>query len=207
MDFTAEKEKMIQEHLIARGICDSNVINAMRKVKRENFVISNFHENAYSDSALETCCGQTISQPYIVALMTEQLEIFPEAKVLEIGTGSGYQTALLRELSRHIFSIEKIPELAEKAKLQLENEGYSDIAFRTGSGYEGWKEEAPFDRIIVTCAPASIPAGLTDQLSKNGIMIIPAGGTLFQTLFKVVKTCNKLEITEICAVRFVPMVE
>ncbi len=207
MNLDAEKKIMMENHLIGRGISDNRVLKAMQTVRREYFITNDLITQTYDDNALPSLNGQTISQPYIVALMSEQLDVFPGAKVLEIGTGTGYQTAILWNLSHEIYTIEKSAELQTFAKTNLIKCGYSGIQFRTGSGFMGWPEEAPFDRIIVTCAPETIPDKLLSQLKNNGIMLIPVGNRGIQNLIRIDKFNNSIFIKDICAVKFVPMIE
>jgi protein-L-isoaspartate(D-aspartate) O-methyltransferase len=166
-------EKMIQSQIISRGVNSFLVLKAMRSVDRKNFVTENMKYESYQDRPLPIGFGQTISQPYIVAFMTEALQLSPGMKVLEIGTGSGYQTAVLAECGVDVYTVENVSKLAVIAKNLLNNLGYSNIHFKEGSGYEGWEEFSPYDRIIVTCAPEDVPEKLLLQLSENGIMIIP----------------------------------
>ena len=200
---------MIKDQLQARGIKDDSVLEAMRSVKRHKFVPEKYLEHAYSDGPLPIGYGQTISQPYIVAFMTEQLEVSEQNKVLEIGTGSGYQAGVLSKLSQHVFSIEIVPKLAEKATNILNELGYNNITVRCGDGYKGWPEEAPFERIMVTAAPEEIPSALLDQLAPNGIMILPVGKQFsVQYLWVITKDEEgKIHKEKILPVRFVPMVK
>jgi len=170
---------MVEDQIERRGVKDEGVLMAVRKVKREKFVPKKYLDLAYSDGPLPIGHKQTISQPYIVAYMTEHLQISKSQNVLEIGTGSGYQAAILAEMAHHVFTIEIIPELAESAEKVLMELGYENITVRTGDGYKGWPEEAPFDRIMVTAAPNEIPEKLVEQLAPNGRMILPVGGSIF----------------------------
>lgn len=183
------------------------VVDAMTKVKRHHFVLQQFGEYSYDNRPLPIGSGQTISQPFIVALMTEVLELESHQKVLEVGTGSGYQAAILGELARQVFTIEIIPELGNKATKKLDELGYQNITVRVGDGYKGWPEEAPFDAIIVTAAATEIPPPLIEQLKKGGRMIIPVGGQhQIQQLKLLKKDMNgDVSITNILAVRFVPL--
>lgn len=195
---------MVETQIIARGVKDKRVLEAMLKVERHKFVPLNLQKYAYEDYPLEIGEGQTISQPYIVALMTELLELKGNEKVLEIGTGSGYQAAILAELCKKVYTIEIIPSLAENAKKLLKNLGYKNIKVKTGDGFYGWKEYAPFDGIIVTCAPSDIPKPLIDQLAEGGRMVIPVGD-IYQELLLIKKEKGKLIRKSIIPVRFVPM--
>jgi protein-L-isoaspartate(D-aspartate) O-methyltransferase len=196
---------MVETQIVSRGVRDPRVLAAMRKVPRHLFVDPSQRAQAYEDHPLPIPGNQTISQPYIVALMTELLELSPSDRVLEIGTGSGYQSAVLAELAREVYSIEIVPELARSAAERLKELGYTDVAVREGDGYRGWPEHAPFDGIIVTAAPERIPQPLLDQLAPGGVMVIPVGG-FFQEL-KVFRKSADGRITErdILPVRFVPM--
>jgi protein-L-isoaspartate(D-aspartate) O-methyltransferase len=196
---------MVETQIVARGVRDPRVLAAMRKVPRHLFVDSAQRAEAYEDHPLPIPGNQTISQPYIVALMTELLELKPTARVLEIGTGSGYQSAVLGELAKEVYTIEIVPELAQLAARRLKELGYANVRAREGDGYRGWPEEAPFDAIIVTAAPERIPQPLVDQLAPGGVMVIPVGG-FFQEL-KVFRKSADGRVTErdILPVRFVPM--
>ncbi len=203
-DFKTLRERMVETQIKARGIRDPHVLGAMLKVERHQFVPKKFRSQAYEDHPLPIAEGQTISQPYIVALMTELLELKGEAKVLEIGTGSGYQAAILAELVKEVYTIEIIQSLASSAQKLLKELGYRNIRVRAGDGYLGWPEAAPFDAVIVTAAPGHIPQPLVDQLKEGGCMVIPVG-VGFQTLKKLTKKAGKVEIQDIIPVRFVPM--
>ena len=174
-----QRKIMVEDQIKRRGVKDVGVLKAVQKVEREKFVPEKYRDLAYSDNPLPIGHQQTISQPYIVAYMTEHLQISKSHNVLEIGTGSGYQAAILAELAHHVFTIEIIPELAESAEKVLMELGYENITVRTGDGYKGWPEEAPFDRIMVTAAPNEIPEKLVEQLAPNGRMILPVGGSIF----------------------------
>lgn len=199
------RQKMVKEQIIARGISDTLVLNAMLKVERHKFVPDEVKGLAYIDSPLPIGNGQTISQPYIVALMTELLELKGDEKVLEIGTGSGYQAAILAEIAKEVYTIEILPSLAHSASKRLLQLGYKNIKVKCGDGYKGWEEYAPFDGIIVTCAPDHIPQPLIDQLKVGGRMVIPVG-ELYQELLLLTKTSDStLTRKSIIPVRFVPM--
>ena len=205
-DADAERRtRMVETQIVARGVRDPRVLAAMRKVPRHRFVDDGQRAQAYEDHPLPIPGNQTISQPYIVALMTELLELKPSSRVLEIGTGSGYQSAVLAELASQVYTIEIVPELARLAGSRLKDLGYGNVTVREGDGYRGWPEHAPFDGIIVTAAPERIPQPLLDQLAPGGIMVIPVGG-FFQEL-KVFRKSADGRITEkdILPVRFVPM--
>ena len=207
--FVSERVKMVEDQIKGRGIKDLSVLKAVSTVKRELFVPEKYRDLAYSDRPLPIGHNQTISQPYIVAYMTEQLQVEKDQKVLEIGTGSGYQAAVLAELVNHVFTIEIIPELAEGAEKVLNKTGYDNITIRTGDGYKGWPDQAPFDRIMVTAAPEEIPEKLVQQLANDGRMIIPVGANLFMQYLWLIKRDKNGKITKekILPVRFVPMVK
>jgi len=208
MDFTVERHRMVDEQLITREIKSEAVLDAMRNVPRHLFLPENMQNYAYEDNPIPIGWGQTISQPYIVAYMTEQIEVITDMKILEIGTGSGYQAAVLAYLGCQVFTIELVEQLAEGAKRVLEMLGYNGVKVRQGNGYSGWTEEAPFDAVIVTAAPESIPETLTSQLKTGGKMIIPVGGIYsVQSLLLVRKMEGRLTTEDLLPVRFVPMVE
>lgn len=202
-----ERQHMIATQLTnpGRDIKNPRVIEAMRTVPRHRFVLPQYSQQAYADHPLPIGYNQTISQPYIVAFMTEQLDPQPEEKILEIGTGSGYQAAILSGLCAEVYSIEIIPELAEQASALLKELDYDNVHVKYGNGYKGWPEYAPFDGIIVTCAPEDIPQALVDQLKEGGRMIIPVGNSMNQQLFLLKKHDNRMEQTAVLPVRFVPM--
>jgi protein-L-isoaspartate(D-aspartate) O-methyltransferase len=199
------RAKMVETQIAARGVRDPRVLAAMRKVPRHLFVDPAARSQAYEDHPVPIGNNQTISQPYIVALMTELLELPPKGRALEIGTGSGYQSAVLAEIASEVYSIEILPELAQASARKLKELGYTNVEVREGDGYRGWIEHAPFDGIIVTAAPERIPQPLLDQLAVGGRMVIPVGG-FFQEL-KVFTKEKDGRITEkdIIPVRFVPM--
>jgi protein-L-isoaspartate(D-aspartate) O-methyltransferase len=203
-DFKAMREKMVETQIKARGVKDPRVLSALLKVERHRFVPEKYLDSAYSDQPLPIGEGQTISQPYIVALMTELLELKGNEKVLEIGTGSGYQAAILAELAKEIYTIEIIEPLASTARERLSELGYQNVKVKAGDGYLGWPEAAPFDAIIVTAAPDHIPKPLIDQLREGGRMVVPVG-TYTQELIKIVKRSGKIETTNVIPVVFVPM--
>jgi protein-L-isoaspartate(D-aspartate) O-methyltransferase len=205
--YVSKREEMVRDQIIKRGIKDEAVLSAMRKVPRHLFVSEKYRSRAYDDSPQPIGEGQTISQPYIVALMTELLELKGEEKVLEIGTGSGYQAAVLAEITKEVYSIEIIQVLHEKASETLTNLGYRNVYLKHGDGYAGWEEHSPYDAIIVTAAAPHIPQPLLSQLADGGVMVIPVEDTfLFQTLRRVRKIGDQLEIDDITPVRFVPFV-
>ena len=203
-DYAEMRWRMVEDQSIARGIRDSAVINAMLKIPRHEFVPPESRESAYGDSPVPIGRGQTISQPYIVALMSEVLGPAPGRKVLEVGTGSGYQTAILAETGAEVYTIEIIPELAERTRRLLEKLGYTDVHFRVGDGYAGWEENAPYDGIIVTAAPGDVPEALVSQLKVGGRMVIPVGGEN-QELLLIEKSEKGVSYRKVTSVRFVPM--
>ena len=198
------REDMVKTQIETRGVKDKRVLRAMRKVERHRFVPRQLRLLAYTDGPLPIGEGQTISQPYIVALMTELLGLDGDEKVLEIGTGSGYQAAILAELCAHVYTIEILEPLAKSAKALLEELGYKNITVKYGDGFLGWEEFAPFDAIIVTCAPPEVPPPLIEQLKEGGRMVIPVG-EFFQELRLIEKRGGKLITKDIIPVRFVPM--
>lgn len=200
------RERMVETQIKARGIKDERVLKAMLKVPRHLFVDEALRDQAYGDFPLPIGEGQTISQPYIVALMTEALELKGIERVLEIGTGSGYQTAILAELALWVYTIERFPTLLERAKKVLKELGYKNISFKLDDGTLGWKEAAPFDAIIVTAASPDIPPPLVEQLAEGGRMVIPIGDEFSQTLIKGVKKGGKLHTKALEPVRFVKLV-
>ena len=204
--FKNAREKMVKHDLKGRDINDKRVLSVMGKVKRHLFVEKSLWNVAYNDYPLSIDDGQTISQPYIVALMTQCLNLKPTDNVLEIGTGSGYQAAVLAELVDQVYSIEIGEKLAKEASLRLKELGYQNVKVKQGDGYFGWPSYAPFDAIIITCATNQIPPPLTKQLKEGGRLIIPLGSTLFhQTLTLITKVKGELEVKHISGVRFVPM--
>ena len=197
---------MIQEQLIPRGIYKKKVLSAFSAVPRHEFISQEFIAESYQDHPVSIGCDQTISQPYIVALMTQTLDLKGTEKVLEVGTGSGYQTAILSKICKEVYSVERFGELANRAIETLSKLGYKNIKIKIGDGTEGWKELAPFDAIIVTAASPQIPKNLIEQLSDQGKMIIPVGGHFSQTLKLVNKSNNKTSTKDICSCVFVPLV-
>ncbi|HEX5855381.1 MAG TPA: protein-L-isoaspartate(D-aspartate) O-methyltransferase [Thermoanaerobaculia bacterium] len=204
-DEAERRARMVETQIVARGVRDGRVLAAMRVVPRHLFVDSAQSAQAYEDHPLPIAGNQTISQPYIVALMTELAEITPGEKVLEIGTGSGYQSAVLSRLAKEVYSVEIVPELARASSERLRRLGYGNVTVREGDGYRGWGEHAPFDAIIVTAAPDRIPGPLLDQLAPGGRLVIPVG-SFFQELKVLSKDKNgKISEKDILPVRFVPM--
>jgi len=205
--FTLQRERMVENQIKKRGIKDKKTLEAMLSVPRHKFVPKMFIALAYADQPVPIGRGQTISQPYIVALMTEKLNLKPTDKVLEIGTGSGYQAAILSKICNEVYTIEIIPSLGQSAKRRLQNLKYDNITVKIADGYYGWAEEAPFDAIIVTAAATYIPPPLMKQLKIGGRMVIPIGGVFrVQRLMFIEKKSEEERISEnICPVRFVPL--
>ncbi len=205
--FARMRREMVRVQLAARDITDSKILEVMGEVPRHFFVDPPYRHQAYEDHPLPIDEGQTISQPYIVALMTQCLRLKPGEKVLEIGTGSGYQAAVLAHLTDEVYSIEIRKNLAEKSSEKLNKLGYSQVKLKAADGYFGWSEFAPFDAIIVTCAANHIPPPLLDQLKEGGRLIIPLGSTLYvQTLTLITKKNGKPDVQHVSSVRFVPMI-
>ena len=206
MDFEVLRNRMVREQIIMRGIKDERLIDAFYKVERHKFVSEELQGSAYADYPVSIGEGQTISQPYIVALMTECLGLSGKERVLEIGTGSGYQAAILSKLVKEVYTIERFVSLAKKAQSALEKSGYTNVKLKVGDGTLGWPEEAPFERIIITAASPRIPLPLFEQLAENGKMVIPLGETFSQVLTVAEKKDSKMETTPICGCVFVPLI-
>jgi len=207
-DYIEKRQSMVLNQLRSRDIVDSEVLQAMLTVPRHQFVDEHIRESAYNDYPLAIGEGQTISQPYIVALMTQLLELEGNEKVLEIGTGSGYQAAVLAEIVKEVYTIEIYESLSKKSEKLLTDLGYQNIKFKVGDGYYGWEEYAPYDAIIVTCAPDHVPPPLLQQIRDDGgRIVIPVGGIwMVQTLMKIEKTGGQIKSKGIIGVRFVPMI-
>lgn len=203
-DPVAERQRMVNEQLRGRDIKAPRVLAAMEKIPRHRFMPEDVRHEAYGDHPVPIGHGQTISQPYIVGFMTQELDVQPEHRVLEIGTGSGYQAAVLAELAKEVYTMEIIEPLAESARQTLESLGYRNVHVRAGNGYEGWPEHAPYDRIMVTAAPEEVPAALVEQLKVGGLMAIPVG-SVFQELRILRRTPQGTETLRTLPVRFVPM--
>jgi protein-L-isoaspartate(D-aspartate) O-methyltransferase len=201
-----EAKRMVDSQLISRGIADKNVLRVMENTPRHLFVPENLRAEAYTDGPLPIGDGQTISQPYIVAIMTELLKLEGQEKVLEIGTGSGYQAAILAQLVDTCYTIELVKKLADSAGDQLKRLGFTNVIAKCDDGYKGWPEHAPFDCIIITAAPEEIPEKLVEQLKTGGIMVLPVG-RYYQELIVVTKTKRGITRESIIPVRFVPMVK
>jgi protein-L-isoaspartate(D-aspartate) O-methyltransferase len=204
-DWAAERQRMVDQQLRTRDIRNPRVLGAMQTVPRHLFIPEANRREAYDDSPVPIGYGQTISQPYIVAFMTQALEVEADDRVLEIGTGCGYQAAVLATLARQVYSIEIIAPLAERARDTLSSLGYRNIQVRTGNGYFGWPEQAPFDRIMVTAAPDEVPPALVEQLKIGGLMAVPVG-TMMQELRILRRTDRGTETLDTLPVRFVPMI-
>jgi protein-L-isoaspartate(D-aspartate) O-methyltransferase len=205
VDFATHRQRMVEQQLKPRGIKDERVLGAMAKVPREEFVPADARPSAYGDGPLPIGYDQTISQPYVVAFMTEQLRPKQSDRVLEIGSGSGYQAAILGELVAEVYTIEIVEPLAKSAEATLQRLGYNNVHIKVGDGYKGWPEEAPFDAIIVTCAPEKVPQPLVDQLKDGGRMVIPVGERFAQQLYLLEKKNGQLKESVTLPVRFVPM--
>ncbi len=205
--YFSERKQMVEDQIIARGIHDKKIIEAFLKVERHRFVPEKYISRAYGDHPLPIGEGQTISQPYIVAYMTYILNLSKTDKVLEIGTGSGYQAAILGEISDNVFTIEINGPLGRGADKLLRELGYANVKVKVGDGYKGWKEHAPFDAIIVTCAPTHVPGPLKEQLKEGGRMIVPVGDSYDQRLVYIQKIDNELKQQNEFPVMFVPMVD
>jgi len=206
-DFAKQRDRMVREQIEKRGVKDPDVLAAMQAVERHHFVPGQWRYRAYADSPLPIGEGQTISQPYIVALMTETLDLEKDEKVLKVGTGSGYQAAVLAQICDHVYTIEINKKLGKRAKDLLSELGYGTVHVKIGDGYKGWPEHSPFDGIIVTCAPADIPKPLKDQLAEGGRLVIPVGGGSFQKLVVLTKREGEWDKRTIAPVRFVPMLK
>ena len=204
--FAEARARMVREQLLPRGIQHPGVLDALGRVPRHAFVPEGIRSLAYEDMPLPIGYGQTLSQPFVVAFMTQALEPAPTDRVLEIGTGSGYHAAVLSTLVRQVYTIELLEPLARRAEGDLQRLGFRNVQVRCGDGYRGWPEEAPFDAILVTCAPEQVPRALTDQLREGGRMVIPVGPREAQELVLLRKVGGELQRKAILPVRFVPMV-
>jgi protein-L-isoaspartate(D-aspartate) O-methyltransferase len=203
----SQVDRMIQKQLVERGITDRRVLDAIRAVPREQFFPAGKADDAYADGAAPIGHGQTISQPYIVALMTQKLEVRPEHRVLEVGTGSGYQTAILCRLSGEVYSIERVKPLLDEAFERVLSLGYRNIHFRHGDGTRGWPEQAPFDRVLIAAGAPELPeALLLGQLRDGGVAVLPVGPAEKQVLVEVRREGDHLQVVEVCACRFVKLI-
>lgn len=202
----SQRHAMVERQLERRGIRSPRVLEAMRSVPRERFLPPSVRSRAYEDRAVALAHGQTVSQPYIVAAMTEALEAHPEDRILEVGTGSGYQTAILSELAAQVYTIERVGALADRARRTLDELGVDNVRYRVGDGTRGWPEEAPFDGILVTAAAPSVPESLTGQLSPDGgRMVIPVGTRTYQELELLIRRDEDLSSRRLMGCRFVPL--
>jgi protein-L-isoaspartate(D-aspartate) O-methyltransferase len=206
VNFKKARERMVETQIAGRGIQDERVLEAMRKVPRHMFVDEALREQAYNDHPLPIAEKQTISQPYVVALMTESLELTGREKVLEIGTGSGYQSAVLAELADRVFSIERYPDLAYRANSVLQKLGYKNVIVRVGDGSLGWPDDSPFDGVVVTAGAPKIPQPLVDQLAMGGRLVVPVGDRFGQDLILVRRMADGIRKTSLGGVRFVDLV-
>ena len=205
-DYSKQRAAMVRQQIAARGVKDRRVLRAMRSVKRHLFVPASHRSSAYADHPLPIGQQQTISQPYIVGFMTDALKLGPTARVLEIGTGSGYQAAILGEVAAQVYSMEIIPSLGRRAQKLLRQLGYDNVHVRIGDGYKGWPEEAPFDAIMLTAAPHELPAPLLAQLKKpGGVLVAPVGPARDQRLIRLTRTKTGVRKEQLMLVRFVPM--
>lgn len=206
MEYEGRREKMVRTQIEARGVTDPAVLQALRKIPRHRFVPEAFQDQAYDDCPLPIGHKQTISQPYTVAVMTEALGLTGQERVLEIGTGSGYQSAILAELAEWVYSIERIPELAKAARELLDELGYDNLAIRVADGTRGWKSEAPFDRILVTAGAPKVPEPLLKQLGEAGRLVIPVGDPYTQSMIRVTRQGSEFQRESLGAYRFVELI-
>ena len=206
LDYAPERERMVREQLEKKGIRDPRVLEAFRTVPRHLFVKPADAESAYEDRPLALAEGQTISQPYMVALMTQELDVAPGQRALEVGTGSGYQAAILATLGARVTTVERLPTLAAEAQRRLEQSGFTGIRFRVGDGTLGWPEEAPFDRIVVTAGAPDVPIGLLSQLGEGGILVVPIGDERKQDLVRFRRGEGRVTRDRLCACSFVKLI-
>ncbi|MGE5176464.1 MAG: protein-L-isoaspartate(D-aspartate) O-methyltransferase [Hyphomicrobiales bacterium] len=205
-ELAVARRRMVEEQLRSRGIHDPHVLRIMEAIPRHLFVDAALDAAAYGDSALPIGEAQTISQPYMVALMTQALDLTGEEKVLEIGTGSGYQTAILAELADRVFTVERIPAIATAARVRLGEMGYTNVVFRSADGTVGWRELGPFDRILITAGAPRVPQFVEDQLRVGGIAVVPVGGDRDQRLVKATRAEEGMVVRDLCACAFVPLI-
>src|SRR5688572_16827501 len=206
MEYAAERERMVRDQLEKKGIRDRRVLDAFRAVPRHRFVNPADEAAAYEDRPLALTGGQTISQPYMVALMTEALDVAPGQRVLEVGTGSGYQAAILAELGARVHTVERLPELSDQARQRLERAGYLHIQYRVGDGTLGWPEEPPFDRIIVTAGAPDVPIGLLTRLAEGGVLVVPVGDDRVQDLMRFRRGEGRVSRERLCRCSFVKLI-
>jgi protein-L-isoaspartate(D-aspartate) O-methyltransferase len=206
IDFEKERSRMVEEQIAYRGVRDPRVLAVMGRVPRHEFMPEALRTQAYGDHAMPIGEGQTISQPYMVALMTELLALTGNERVLEIGTGSGYQAAILAELCQKVFTVERVKTLADKARATLDRLGYTNVAMKVFDGTYGWKEMAPFDAIIVTAAAPKVPDALLEQLKEGGRLVIPVGERYSQVLLRVAKSASGVTTTTSVPCMFVPLI-
>lgn len=204
--FDEARHQMVEQQLVGRGITDERVLQVMREVPRHQFVPEDLWDMAYRDTPLPIGYGQTISQPYIVAYMTQMLHLTPDDRVLEVGTGSGYQVAILSRLAERVYTIERVKELATKAEQVVKDLGYDNIVFRVGDGGYGWPEAAPFDGIIITAAAPEVPQPLVDQLASGAPLLAPIGPAGYQELIRLTKQGERTQVENLVPVAFVPLV-
>jgi len=206
LDYAPERERMVKEQLEKKGIRDPRVLEAFRSVPRHRFVNPKDAESAYEDRPLALAEGQTISQPYMAALMTEKLDVAPGQRALEVGTGSGYQAAILASLGARVSTVERLPTLAAEAQKRLEQAGFTGIRFRVGDGTLGWREESPFDRIVVTAGAPDVPIALLSQLGEGGILIVPIGDERKQELMRFRRGEGRVTRDRLCTCSFVKLI-
>lgn len=206
VEYAAERDRMVREQLEKKGIRNRKVLDAFRAVPRHLFVNPADEGAAYEDRPLALSDGQTISQPYMVALMSEALDVAPGHRTLEVGTGSGYQAAILAELGAKVHTVERLPELSEKARQKLERAGYTDIRYKVGDGTLGWPEDSPFDRIVVTAGAPDVPIGLLTQLGEGGVLVVPVGNDQIQELMRYRRGEGRVSRERLCRCSFVKLI-
>ena len=206
VEYAAERDRMVKEQLEKKGIRNPKVLDAFRAVPRHLFVNPADEGAAYEDRPLALSGGQTISQPYMVALMSEALDVSPGHRTLEVGTGSGYQAAILAELGAKVHTVERLPELSEQARQRLERAGYMDIRYKVGDGTLGWPEEPPFDRIVVTAGAPDVPIGLLTRLGEGGVLVVPVGSDQVQDLMRYRRGEGRVSMERLCRCSFVKLI-